>query len=231
MLLSAAMHILLSKTYCLEYLQLAKKLLVLFMKHFGELYGQDMLTYNVHGLVHLPAEAKKYGPLDSVSCFPFENFLGQLKKIVRKPAAPLEQVVRRLSEECETSNKTKQKILQKTHVAGPLPSNVIGCSQFKELHQHYYILKISEGDNCFLIGSDIAVVRNFFTYQQNDYVVFERFHHMEDFFSYPIRSISLGIFTVARLTGQLQSALVADIVKKYILLPHKQGYVAVPFLH
>ena len=32
------------------------------------------------------------------SCFPFENFLGQMKRLLCKPAHPLVQVVRRLSE-------------------------------------------------------------------------------------------------------------------------------------
>jgi len=32
-------------------------------------------------LIHLSADVKKFGPLDSFSAFPFESFLGRLKKI------------------------------------------------------------------------------------------------------------------------------------------------------
>ncbi|XP_071810762.1 uncharacterized protein [Apostichopus japonicus] len=80
MLLSIAMLLLLNPRYCLHYCQYAHELLVLFVQHYGQLYGQDMITYNVHGLVHLSDEVKRFGSLDNISCFPFENYLGQLKR-------------------------------------------------------------------------------------------------------------------------------------------------------
>jgi hypothetical protein len=57
-----------------------------------------MVVYNVHCLVHLVEDAQRYGSLDNVSGFPFENFLGSLIQLVRKPDWPLEQVVRRILE-------------------------------------------------------------------------------------------------------------------------------------
>ena len=51
-----------------------------------------MLVYNVHGLVQLAEDASRFGCLDNISAFPFENFLGKLKRMVRKPSFPLEQV-------------------------------------------------------------------------------------------------------------------------------------------
>ena len=66
------------------------------------MYGPEMdhsyLRYNVHGLSHLCQDAIKYGPLDNISAFPLENYLGQLKKLIRKPNFPLQQVQRRLHE-------------------------------------------------------------------------------------------------------------------------------------
>jgi hypothetical protein len=57
---------------CAEYADYSHNLLVLFVNHFGDLYGRDKITYNVHGLVHLHDDAKLYGVLDKVSAFPFE---------------------------------------------------------------------------------------------------------------------------------------------------------------
>ena len=57
-----------------------------------------MLVYNIHGLVHLANDVRKFGSLDNVSSFPFENFLQSLKKMVRKPTCPLPQIVKRMSE-------------------------------------------------------------------------------------------------------------------------------------
>lgn len=54
--------------------------------------------YNIHNLVHLADDAQHFGSLDNFSAFPIENYLGMLKKLVRKAHPPLQQVIRRLGE-------------------------------------------------------------------------------------------------------------------------------------
>lgn len=56
------------------------------------------MVYNVHMRCHLTDDARKYGALDSVSAFPFETFLGTLKRLVRSPNKTLQQIHRRMSE-------------------------------------------------------------------------------------------------------------------------------------
>ena len=90
--------ILVNPYLCSLYCDYAHDLLVQFVHYFGELYGRDMLVYNIHGLVHLANDVRKFGSLDNVSSFPFENFLQSLKKMVRKPTCPLPQIVKRMSE-------------------------------------------------------------------------------------------------------------------------------------
>lgn len=79
-------------------IDLANTLLLSFVEHFGQLYAEEFLVYNIHGLVHLSEDVKIHGNLDTISGFPFENFLGKLKKLVRGPCNPLTQVMRRLSD-------------------------------------------------------------------------------------------------------------------------------------
>ena len=98
LLLFVALHILLNEGLSRTYSAFAHDLLVAFVGHFYQIYCNDMAVYNVHGLVYLAAEAEKYGSLDNISAFPFENFLSHLKRMVRKPLFPLPQVRRRLSE-------------------------------------------------------------------------------------------------------------------------------------
>jgi hypothetical protein len=51
---------------------------------FEEIYGSHHLVYNVHNLLHLSEDSINYqGPLDSFSCFPFENYLGQIENVIR----------------------------------------------------------------------------------------------------------------------------------------------------
>lgn len=67
--LSSAMRILLSPM-CREFYGYAQKLRC-FVTSFEKIYGTKFLVNNTHSLLHLADDAKKYGPLDSVSCFPF----------------------------------------------------------------------------------------------------------------------------------------------------------------
>lgn len=82
MLLSVGVYILANPKYCMEMNELANTMLVSFVEHFGQLYGEQFLVYNIHGLVHLSDDVKTHGNLDPISAFPYENFLGRLKKMV-----------------------------------------------------------------------------------------------------------------------------------------------------
>jgi len=53
------------------------------------------MVHNIHNLLHLCNNVRTFWPLDNYSNFPFENYLGQLKKILRKPSDVLPQIVRR----------------------------------------------------------------------------------------------------------------------------------------
>ncbi|XP_019735241.1 uncharacterized protein LOC109521683 isoform X3 [Hippocampus comes] len=126
LLLSVGVYILASPKYCLEMNDLANTLLVSFVEHFGQLYGEEFWVSNIHGLVHLSEDVKIHGNLDLISAFPYENFLGKLKKLVRGPCNPLTQVLRRLSEmENDDFNPDVKETpkLYKEHMDGPVPDD------------------------------------------------------------------------------------------------------------
>lgn len=137
-LLFVAIYCLSSPLFCHQYREFAKHLLVLFVGQFGDLYGSDQYVYNVHSLVHLSDDVTKFGELDSFSSFPFESFLGQLKKLVRKPNCPLQQVIRRISEkEAQNFNGSlkmpESGIARKRHRHGPVLREFSAFCQFQDL--------------------------------------------------------------------------------------------------
>jgi len=67
----------------------AHDLLVYFVQNMSILYGPPNVTYNMHNLIHLAADAKRLGSLDSFSTFPFENYFFILKKLLREFDKPL----------------------------------------------------------------------------------------------------------------------------------------------
>jgi len=102
------------------------------------------LSYNVHSVVHLADESRLHGVLDNVSCFVFENYLGKIKKLLRKPNDPLQQLglVKRVSEMCAEAPLTQSKRLQKPHHDGPIPSHLNHFQQFREFHHNGFTVSL-----------------------------------------------------------------------------------------
>lgn len=233
LLLSVAMHILLNESLCNVYNAYAHELLVAFVYHFGQLYGNDMMVYNVHGLVHLSNDAAKYGSLDNVSSFPFENFLGKLKRMVRKPSFALQQIIRRLSEQSymNASNKKAKEypILKKEHVLGPIPDVLANGIQYRSLETDNYSIKLNAKDSCFRVNGKIVVVKNLILKDADIFIVYQAFRNTEDFFGTPVSSNLLGIQTVYDLEMQVSFSKLTQIQSKCVLLPYKRKFLAIPF--
>lgn len=140
---------------------LAHSFLVSFVEHYGLLYGKEMVVYNIHGLVHLASDVKVQGPLDSISGVPYENFLGELKRLVRKPHN-LAQIICRLSEHYSTNEIS----LMCPHKNGPLPQTLTeAVHQFRQLSVDGVMLRISSKDDCIAVhGKVISVKKNIIAY-------------------------------------------------------------------
>lgn len=99
LLLHVAITMLCSKKHLTELsTKQANLFLKTFIEHGEKLYGTEFAIYNVHLLCHLCDDVKRFGPLDAFSTFPFENYLGQLKKLLKSSTKPLAQIYRRVSE-------------------------------------------------------------------------------------------------------------------------------------
>jgi hypothetical protein len=114
MLLSVAISVLICPKFAQNFCAYANELLVLFVSEAKHLYGKEIYVYNVHSLIHLAGDVKNLGALDEFSAFPFENKLGQLKKMIRKPQFLLQQIVYRLSEKQQIAPQ-----LLEVHLSGP----------------------------------------------------------------------------------------------------------------
>lgn len=88
---SIAVRILLSNNR--SWYAYAEQLLSQFFEEIGKLYSEKFWVYNVHSLLHLVDDAKRFGSLDGVSAFKFENYMQTLKRMVRSRANELAQVV------------------------------------------------------------------------------------------------------------------------------------------
>lgn len=96
--LSVSIRILCDKNMLSEHLEYAESLLKYFVKKYKYFYGEKNVTYNVHNLIHLANDARRHGTLDEFSAFKFENYMSEIKKLLKNSGNPLLQIANRLTE-------------------------------------------------------------------------------------------------------------------------------------
>lgn len=234
MLLFVGIFILCNNSLIEHYCDYANDILVLFVTHFGQLYGPKFLSYNAHSLVHLADDAKQHGILDKFSAFKYENHLYRLKRLLRKPTSPLSQIVRRFSEmqsRCTKTHKTRPYALRKLHATGPIPANFHEAAQYKELRTSSYTFKLDQANSLVYISGKAAKLKNIISFRDEIYVAYSTFNHQESFFDYPLPSSTLGIYVVDNLSTAVNFCKLEEIESKIFLVPHHSCFVSIPLLH
>ena len=61
---------------------ISQRVLENFLNYFGRLYGEELVSFNVHGLLHLVDCVLQYSLLDTFSAYKFENYMQYIKNIV-----------------------------------------------------------------------------------------------------------------------------------------------------
>ena len=156
----------------IKYLDFAQELLNYFVENAKHVYGETFTVYNIHCRKHLPDDVRYFKcSLNEISCFPFENFMQQLKKYVRKGQNPLVQVAKRLGEFKEAS---EHPYITTTFSKVGTVSDNIKDSCFLLKNKKYAIVRDKRSDGTLVcdVLSD---------------------HHLQNFFFTPIESKVLNI--------------------------------------
>ena len=245
LLLHVAMRCLISPVHSSnsETCDYVEQILVLFVKHCKQLYGADFVVYNVHSITHITDDARLFGSIQSVSCFPYENYMRKLKSMVRKNNLPLQQIVNRIMEQrrsqagksASVSSDSTALVCSNRHNKGPLhftmPANK--CKQYSQLTCKQWSATLSSNNSCVqLDDSSIALVRNIVVCQECIYVLVEKYVRVDSFFNYPAESSKFDIFRVADLSGSVVIARGRDIRCKCVHLPaDSDSCIAMPLIH
>lgn len=73
-----------------------------YLEGYIDIYGENSITSNVHNLCHLLDDVRRFGSLNTISTYPFENCLQMIKSKIRSANNPLQQIGRRFSEIAST---------------------------------------------------------------------------------------------------------------------------------
>lgn len=241
MLLFVAMRVLASPQLVVhvQHTEYANKLLIKFVKDAEALYGKEALVYNVHNLVHIAADVERLGCLDKFSAFPFENKLGELKKMVRKPQQPIQQVLKRLDERQSYHTEVSCSIVEQLkceHSRGPVLPGYSGCKQYKQLKTDKWTVSLTVGNNCVITKDDIPVLVKNIVRTKNSVTILicVKFKVLADAFSFPLASTKLSIFKAEQECKSLYVVPLSDVVTKCVCWPvdsDHDKFIVMPLVH
>jgi len=234
--LSIAMIILLSPDKN-NFKKFAKDLLEYFVESFQLIYGKHYVSYNIHSILHLVDDYEQFGPLDNCSAFCFENYMKNLKSMVRKHEKPLEQVVKRYNEIClNKSNPIKSKdFFKNQHFMGPLTSNTTD-PQYKVLNLDNFTVKITNDADCYILTNDNTIIKILniahLKCSKATIIIGKPFLVAQNMYEKPIKSSKLDIYKVQQLSDSLKVIALSDIKKKMMLFPlDENAFMASPIIH
>lgn len=239
-----AMRILLNPNLCKEQelRQFAKDILKHFVQSTEILYDKNFIAHNFHNNIHIADDADYFidklvnFSLDTISAFPFENYMQSIKRKVRARNRSLEQIGRRLGEimSFESENPTvkpQDHVFPKLffpHNAGP------GCRrQYRGAALPLFKITNNAPDNCCGTADGVIIqVANvaFSDHLQVPIIVGREFVNKRDFYNVPIESSRVGIFKVEQLSN-LKAWPLSQITIKYVQLPYKTAYIVSSILH
>ncbi|KAL3214092.1 hypothetical protein MRX96_035018 [Rhipicephalus microplus] len=159
-----------------------------------------------------------------------------MKKLVRKPGNPLDQLCNRLSEQdhnVEVKDSFESNHLFKAeHDTGPLIATCRG-TQYKKVVQPKGIVLASDRRNscCKLSDGSIVIVENFAHYTSGEpCIIGNKYLNLSELYSVPCSSAMLGIFVASQLSTSLQSWPLHSVTQKCIRTVLKTRIVIFPLL-
>ncbi|EFN75022.1 hypothetical protein EAG_08081, partial [Camponotus floridanus] len=224
----------------------AEKLLQHFVESFEKIYGKEYMSHNVHNLLHLSNETRKFGSLDSFSSFRFENFLQILKSFLCKAEKPLQQVIRRYMERRQNryesmKNKSFHSLhkfeLKGKHTTGIVADEIqdIIKSQYRKLLllENYEIDCNSEANNCIMTkDGNLLTVKNVVKCTNNiTYVVGYQLRKLDVLYSRPFSSENLGINAVEEINSNVICYPLNEIQGKMWKIKFNSKLYVIPIRH
>lgn len=232
LLLHVAVVLLSNSVTCFKYCDYAESLLKQFVDELPKLYGKSSVVYCMHSLVHVCEDVRRFGPIESYSAFPFENKLGQLKRMLRTGKTPLQQICCRLSEQSsiEMITKSDHTYMQ---LAGPY-WHYSGGIRFKKLLFSNYQFNVDKEADKFAVMDDGSVIQVlYFSKTPNAEILVHgnKITQHSNFFCYPCNSEMVSVFQLDKISEDCMLFSASKIVGKSMVLQRRNHRVAFLLSH
>lgn len=220
--LSVAIRIFCDKKSSIQNIEYGQSLLMYFVQKYKVLYGKENVTYNVHNLIHLVDDVKIHGPLDAFSAFKFENYMSQLKKLLKNSRHPLQQIANRIKEKWSLP------------LANMNERNPILRSNGKITTLNFENFKITSKDKdaCVMLKDKRVIkVHSFFEHENKIICHGSQFNNKLSFFDCPCDSTYVDIFLVS-IDNVTDVEFEMNLIdKKCVLVPVNGEHIVISLLH
>ncbi|KAJ1519119.1 hypothetical protein ONE63_011273 [Megalurothrips usitatus] len=231
-LLFVASRIIASKELSLDsqLLDYAEKLLCSFVKHSADnsVLGPTFVTINVHNLLHLVDDVRKFGSINEFDAFPFENHLRIIRGMMRSGVKVARQMVNRLSERdlCYKASILKESKL--TPLQYDRVANEYACLSSSS----FTVSAVKKRDSYFFTDHSICHLRKITKRGDSVTIVADCCDDTQSFFTYPTDSRLVGVFKINRQQTRKKVEMCIDDIKgKVMVLPHGDERIAIKLVH
>lgn len=215
-------YILCSRKWLEHYLPFLESNIEKIVRQLAGIYGEQELGFNVHCLLHLCEDVRRFGPLDSFCAFPFESFLRKLRRMVTGTKLPASQIFRRMLEQWNMETVSDATRFDDTCCA--IPAEII---RGDNVLINGATINSRHPNNAVLVDGLPSVVLGF----RNSEVCIQTFLHRTDFFTQFVPSTDLRIFKCGAKTTNPKWVPQSSITCKCVRMPIGDCTVFYPIVH
>lgn len=226
-----------TKTYKL-FIPKAKELIVEFIEMHIDMYDEHSITSNIHLLSHMTDDVEFLGDLSTISAYPFENKLQEIKSRLKQCNRPLQQIARRIHELSMSNLNVSWNLSENfPKLSHPLfspsdPNNII--FQKIELKKKSILSSVNQNkkDRWFLTKQNHIVQFDSVIKTNNIYMIRgNSLKNKQNFFDKPFASQYLNIFSSDGEKNESSLYELNNIKAKLFSIPYKDRFVFMPLLH
>lgn len=211
-----------------------------YINQYIDIYGEHTITSNVHNLCHLPDEVRRFGNLESISTYPFENCLYTIKLKLRAMAKPLEQISRRMSELSFLNNYESDVQLNNNNndsfpqLKFPTKNDE---SKFQTvIFADYRLSSKKFGDKWFMDKNRRIIKFKFASVTANEQISLHGYEivNKDNFFEQPFSSSNIDIYETSNSNSDEQIEVtikIEDLKCKMLCFSLESKYIFQPLLH
>lgn len=214
-----------------------------YIEQYIEIYGSHSISSNVHNLAHVTDDVIRFGNLNNISTYPYENRLGMLKNKLKKCNKPLEQIARRIAEikliiESESCSASKISNGSFPKLKDPQLSVGSNLNSFSTIifENNYRLSTKKFGDKWFLIkdtaGTSIIEMTRVSRTQSSRILVFGKaILEKRNFFENPFSSSNINIYISNGKKNEELSYPLEVIACKMVCLTYQREFIFIPLVH